>query len=316
MPSQTAVDYNRARFVFTSGLLDWVGRAAADKRLAATARASGELDGSFAQLVAAAQVRAGRPSDGRLSPETVRALRKFTGDQSHSLGLSQDRIVIPETQVEKGVLGYPKFESAKLGVFYVTGGFMEPHGHASKATTHAIFQSDPGRIETLAPADRNLGIDIVVANAAKDVRAWYGGLVLASGLDGGYGNRVTMETDVSFTLDGREFTVYQAYGHNAANRVGKGEFVEPGEVIATMGGTGSGGKTRYGEHVDIRTWIDHDGRRVDLSPNVLDAQLVPRVGMPDRTLWRFARVAMGATAAGFAVGLALVWNEQKGRKNS
>lgn len=245
--------------------------------------------------------------DGRLGPASVRALRGAVGVQSRAVGLQQDGITFPETQVQKNILGrYPdRFVSTHLGAFYVSGGFMEAHGHSQKGTTHAIFTDAPATIRTLAPSDRNLGVDYVVTARGKEVRAWYGGLVLAAGLDGGYGLRVTVETDVAFTIAGEEYTVYQAYGHNEALHVRRGEFIEPRHVLATMGGTGQSGAVRYGEHVDLRTWIDVGPRRVDLSPNALDRQLPAPAGPPVRRT--FPQVATAMLALSLAGTAVLAW---------
>ena len=134
-------------------------------------------------------------------------------------------------------------------------------------------EQDP-RISTSAASDKNLGFDYVVENDPdEEVHAWYGGVVTASRLEGGYGYRVTIETDIRYNYQGTDYVVYTAYAHNDENFVEAGDYVREGDVIAEMGGTGSGGATRYGAHVDLRIWINVDGSRVDLSPNVLEAQL-------------------------------------------
>ena len=280
-----AVAYNGDRFVPAPNLLNWLGRAADDPALARDAAAETKIGEAFARLVHRAQTRiAAEPQDGRLGPAAIRAIRRHLGIQSRSIG--------PD-----------RFSSAHLGRFYVSGGFMEDHGHSQKGTTRAIFSDAPSSVRTLPPSDRNLGLDYVVQSPGKEVRAWYGGLVLAAGLDGGYGLRVTVETDVAFTLEGVEHTVYQAFGHNAALHVRRGEFVEPLQLLATMGGTGEGGAVRYGEHVDLRTWISIDNQKIDLSPNVLDRQIPAPSRLPGRP--RLALAAAGIAAA-FAFGGAAV----------
>ena len=306
-----AVAYNGDRFVPAPNLLDWLGRAADDPALARDAAAETKIGEAFARLVHRAQTRiAAEPQDGRLDPAAIRAIRRHLGIQSRSIGLARDGIHLPERQVSKGPLGYPdRFSSAHLGRFYVSGGFMEDHGHSKKGTTRAIFSDAPSSVRTLPPSDRNLGLDYVVQSPGKEVRAWYGGLVLAAGLDGGYGLRVTVETDVAFTLEGVEHTVYQAFGHNAALHVRRGEFVEPLQLLATMGGTGEGGAVRYGEHVDLRTWISIDNQRIDLSPNVLDRQLPAPSRLPGRPRLALAAAAIAAALA-FGGAAVLAWRSR------
>jgi murein DD-endopeptidase MepM/ murein hydrolase activator NlpD len=72
------------------------------------------------------------------------------------------------------------------------------------------------------------GTDIAAAEGS-DIRAVADGVVVESGVKGGYGNVVVVKTD-----DGRKML----YGHNQANRVAVGERVQRGEVIAQVGATG------------------------------------------------------------------------------
>lgn len=306
-----AIAYNRRRLAHGGVLVASLGQIAGEPALAEEVRASGQIDVAFVRLVRAAQARvlpAGAPRDGRLGPATIRAVRGALGTRSRALGLDAENILIPEQQVHRGLLGYPdRFDSAVLGPFYVSGGFMESAGHAPKSEARAIFSARPSEVAILPPAPRNLGIDYVVTNPRKDVRAWYGGLVLAAGLDGGYGFRVTIETDVAYPLGGAERTVYQAYGHNAANLVREGEIVEQGQVIARMGGTGQGGAARYGEHVDLRTWIDDGAGRIDVAPNALERVLPPRLDVMTRPALRtFGKTIAYVAFAGFTVG-AVFW---------
>lgn len=72
------------------------------------------------------------------------------------------------------------------------------------------------------------GMDVVFPDGK--VRPEVGGTVYHSGNMDGYGNIVVIKGD-----DGN----FYHYAHNAANRVKKGQRVNPGEVIATMGNTGT-----------------------------------------------------------------------------
>lgn len=200
--------------------------------------------------------------------------------RSQSLGLARAGIAIPERQVSPGLFGrYPdRFAHPVLGDFYVSGGFMEPHGHSPKAAVLALFGND-AEPRILPPSDRNLGIDYVVGESQKGIRAWYGGNVSFSGLDGVFGYRVVVATDIFLSLGDGEHRVLQAYGHNARNYVGQGAVIVQGQVIAKMGGTSDGGRVKYGDHVDLRTWIvDGTGREVDISPNLLDRLLAKTEG--------------------------------------
>lgn len=157
--------------------------------------------------------------------------------------------------------------------FYTSEGNRGPR-HLDAFKFRSSRSQDP-RISTSAASDKNLGFDYVTegTNTNEDVFAWYGGVVTKSGLEGGYGHRVTIETDIRYNYQGTDYTVFTAYGHNDELFVEKGDFVEAGDVIAEMGGTGSGGATLYGAHVDLRTWITVEGERVDVSPNLLESQI-------------------------------------------
>jgi hypothetical protein len=157
--------------------------------------------------------------------------------------------------------------------FYTGEGNRGPR-HLDAFKFRSSRSQDP-RITTSAASDKNLGFDYVTegTNTDEDVFAWYGGVVTKSGLEGGYGNRVTIETDIRYNYQGADYIVYTAYAHNDELFVSKGDFVESGDLIAEMGGTGSGGGTSYPAHVDFRTWIIVDGDVVDVSPNLLESQI-------------------------------------------
>jgi GH24 family phage-related lysozyme (muramidase)/murein DD-endopeptidase MepM/ murein hydrolase activator NlpD len=275
-----AVAYNKQRFSYDASLVEQLNQIAQDRELYQAARAAGKLGPEFAQLVYAAQqvLFPGATNDGKLGPATLRTLRERNGRASTAIGLAANKRPIPERQVYSGRESAKSrtFETKRTGEFIVTGGFMEAHGHALKKDSRAIFSKDPNKITQLPDSGRNLGIDYVVTNKGKDVHAWYGGLVTQSGLAGGYGYRVTVETDVTYLFNGKEYPVFQAYGHNRKLYVKQGTVIEPGAKIAMMGGTGKGGAVRYGEHVDLRTWIMVDGKMVDVSPNLLDQQIASR----------------------------------------
>jgi murein DD-endopeptidase MepM/ murein hydrolase activator NlpD len=193
----------------------------------------------------------------------VEGIGRFFGGKSKPLDIS---FAIPETQVYRG--NYKSGKVSNVGAITITGGFMEPHGHSFKAATQAIFSD--GKLRNLPASNRNLGIDYVSADGA--VKAWLGGKVTSVGLEGGYGYRVRVTTDSTYNYQGKDYTIYQAYAHLQASGLRTdlvGKNISQGTKIGLMGGTGAGGKNSFAPHVDLRTWINVDGRQVDLSPNLL-----------------------------------------------
>lgn len=173
---------------------------------------------------------------------------------------------VPETQLNNP--NYPRVSSPVLGNLVFTGGFMEPNGHSYKGfTTYAIFSANPSQVVSLPPSNRNLGIDYVVSDT--QIRNWYPGRVVRVAFEGGYGNRCYVEYDVKFVYQGQSYTIVGAYAHAKSFSVAAGQRVKQGDAIGIMGGTGG----NYAPHVDYRMWIDVSGRKIDLSPNVVEAQL-------------------------------------------
>jgi Peptidase family M23/Putative peptidoglycan binding domain len=161
---------------------------------------------------------------------------------------------------------------SNIGTFRMTGGFMEKHkAHSQKSNINFLDSNNSNQIQHYPNQTRcNLGIDYVVAD--KKVNAWYGGEVSKVGEERGYGNRVHVKTDVKFEYQGKLYPVYSAYAHLENSNVKIGQKIEQGEYIATMGGTGG----NYPEHVDLRTWIEVDGKKIDVSPNLINDQLARR----------------------------------------
>lgn len=174
---------------------------------------------------------------------------------------------VPERQLRSP--DYPTVKSPVLGTLTFTGGFMEPHGHSWKPGTQAIFGA--GNLMSLPESNRNLGVDYHVSDL--QIRVWYGGTVTRVGLEGGYGNRCHVETVVSYKYQGKSYPVYTAYAHAKSFQVRAGDKVKAGQVIGVQGGTGAGGAEVYPSHVDLRLWINLDGRIIDVSPNALESQL-------------------------------------------
>ncbi len=167
-----------------------------------------------------------------------------------------------------------------LGDFTVTASFMDPDGHGYKeGGAYAIYSSDPQRIVRIGPSRVNLGIDYVTPDGR--IRNWFGGTVERLSYEAnGYGHRAIIRTDLTYRYEGRDYTVFAHYAHAAGPfSVRRGDTVTPGQDIGRMGNTGAS----QGAHVDFRTWIDlGDGRRVDISPNLLAGQrLTPPVEPQD-----------------------------------
>jgi peptidoglycan hydrolase-like protein with peptidoglycan-binding domain len=269
------------------------------------------MQGESIQQVRAALTQLGFPSGGEKAdvygPNLASAVKGFQtayrlpvdGNlDKNDLGmLERARWTVPEGQT-LGAFGYPRIKAPVEGYWgkgeylEITGGFMEPSGHGSKPTTHAIFSSDPNKVQQLAPSNRNLGIDYVAYNADgkvdNNVRSWWNGQVTAVQQDAvfggngaeGYGRRTEIKTDLTFQVKGtdgkvRDLPVYVAYGHLASQKGGLdvGERINAGDILGQMGGAGSGGDGAYPAHVDMRVYVNDPTRgRVDISPNLLLTQ--------------------------------------------
>jgi murein DD-endopeptidase MepM/ murein hydrolase activator NlpD len=78
-----------------------------------------------------------------------------------------------------------------------------------------------------------------------------------------------MDFSIFFEFKGRRYLVKGAYAHGKSFAVKVGQYVRQGEAIGVMGNSGG----NYPLHVDFRLWIEAEGKLVDLSPNLLEAQL-------------------------------------------
>ncbi|MET0649316.1 MAG: peptidoglycan-binding protein [Pyrinomonadaceae bacterium] len=203
---------------------------------------------------------------GALGPLTYRALRTAAsrGAGGGDLRLSAD-IREGTSRTRQAVT------SPVLGDFTVTASFMDPDGHGFKRNgAHAIFSSDPQTIVRIQPGRVNLGIDYVTPDSR--IRNWFAGTVERLSYEAsGYGHRAIIRTDLTYRYQGRDYTVFAHYAHAAGQfDLLEGDRVTPGQDIGRMGNTGAS----QGAHVDLRTWIVlGDGRRVDVSPNLLAGQL-------------------------------------------
>jgi murein DD-endopeptidase MepM/ murein hydrolase activator NlpD len=156
----------------------------------------------------------------------------------------------------------------------VSSGFNEDDSHHSrKSSSYYIDRNnqDPTNPSVKPSGRYNIGIDYVV-EGDKQVTPWYSGTVERRGWDGGYGNSITIKTDHSYDFNGKKYPIYNTYSHLKSF----GEGTEPGQhirssdtFIGVMGKTGGG----YDEHVDFQTYIMVDGKRVNLSPNLMQDNL-------------------------------------------
>lgn len=204
---------------------------------------------------------------GALGPLTYRALRTASPrreGEGTDLRLS--------AQIREGASRTRQaITSPVLGDFTVTASFMDPDGHGYKRNgAYALFSRDPQTIVRIPPSRVNLGIDYVTPDGR--IRNWFAGTVERTTYEPeGYGYRAVIRTDLTYRLGGRDYAVYAHYAHAAgAFGLEAGDRVGPGQDIGRMGNTGAS----QGAHVDFRTWIQlEDGRRVDVSPNLLAARL-------------------------------------------
>lgn len=180
-------------------------------------------------------------------------------------------VKIAESQLNSS--NYQKFSHPVLGDLVITGGYMEPYGHAQKRAQKAIYLD--GTLKNL-PADspgrgRNIGIDYCVAD--RKVKAWYGGTVIKQGREGGYGRRVHLQLDVTYEFKGQRYQVYQAFAHLQEISVSVGQVVEQGQTLGVMGGSGASSDHDYPPHVDLSTYLLINEEVVQLNPQALDEQL-------------------------------------------
>jgi len=191
--------------------------------------------------------------------------------------------LIPETLVNSSADEYDGFEIFNEPV-EITAGFMEPDFHGFKEyASYAIFENDPNTIQTI-PAfdDYNIGIDYDVNTADESTKAWYSGEVIsAENSENGYGNRVIVDTDVTYEFNGREYQVRTAYAHLDTIDVQVGDRISQGQSVGEMGGTGNTASleypNNYSPHVDLQISIQlDDGKLVNISPNLLQKQLAER----------------------------------------
>ncbi len=161
----------------------------------------------------------------------------------------------------------------------ISGGFMEATGHGfKKSNTFYIDSKNPDPAnpnKRSAGGHYNIGIDYVLGGD-KLVVPWYGGTVEKAGLNGGYGYSVTVKTDHSYEYNGKRYPIMNTYSHleYASKGITKGTKIDVDTFIGKMGGTGSGGVKLYPDHVDFQTYIEVDGRKIQISPNLMQNNLI------------------------------------------
>jgi hypothetical protein len=161
----------------------------------------------------------------------------------------------------------------------ISGGFMESTGHGLKKSD--TFYLDDKNPDPKSPNKRsaggkyNIGIDYVV-EGDKLVVPWYGGTVEKAGLNGGYGYSVTVKTDHSYEYNGKRYPVMNTYSHleYVSKGITRGVTVDSDTFIGKMGGTGSGGVKRYPDHVDFQSYIEVDGKKIQISPNLMQNNFI------------------------------------------
>ncbi|NZA26083.1 LysM peptidoglycan-binding domain-containing protein [Luteimonas sp. SJ-92] len=228
----------------------------------------GFVDGQFGRNTSAA-VRAyqeanGLPATGLLDAATGAALSGGAMPPTEAPAPAGD-LQLSQPVHERGTPGRQTITSPVLGEFILTEGFMARGGpHSSKREALAVYSDNPGVAERVPAGVYNLGIDYVATDGR--IRSWFDGTVEEIRHDaGGYGNYVITRTDATFEYQGREYTVHAHYAHADSFDVRPGDRIQAGQDIGTQGSTG--GST--GDHVDFLAWINVEGQRVFLSPNLL-----------------------------------------------
>jgi hypothetical protein len=192
----------------------------------------------------------------------------------------KDNEAVPEGFVnsklekDKWVLNGKEYRPIKM-----SGGFMEGKGHGLKEID--TFYLDDKNPDPKSPNKRsaggyyNIGIDYVLGGD-KLVAPWYGGTVEKSGLNGGYGYSVTIKTNRSYEYNGKRYPIKNTYSHleYVSKGITEGEKVDTDTFIGKIGGTGRGGVKRYPDHVDFQSYIEVDGKKIQISPNLMQNNLI------------------------------------------
>lgn len=232
----------------------------------------GFVDGQFgpntSNAVRSFQEANGLPATGLLDDATSRALfgigTATPPEQAPAPGGATD-LQLSQPVHERGTPHRITVTSPVIGEFILTEGFMARGGpHSSKGEALAIYSDNAGVAERVPAGVYNLGIDYVATDGR--IRSWFDGTVEEIRHDPrGYGNYVITRTDTTFNYQGSDYTVYAHYAHAADFNVRAGDSFRAGQDIGTQDSTGSS----TGDHVDFLTWINVDGQRIFVSPNLL-----------------------------------------------
>jgi murein DD-endopeptidase MepM/ murein hydrolase activator NlpD len=185
-----------------------------------------------------------------------------------------ERYVDSQSESSKWVLHGKGYRPIKI-----SAGFMEATGHGPKKSN--TFYLDDKNPDPAKPNKRsaggsyNIGIDYVLGGD-KLVVPWYGGTVEKAGLNGGYGYSVTVKTDHNYEYNGKRYPIMNTYSHleYVSKGINEGVKVDAETFIGKMGGTGSGGVKRYPDHVDFQSYIEVDGKKIQISPNLMQNNLI------------------------------------------
>ncbi|MBX2836547.1 MAG: LysM peptidoglycan-binding domain-containing protein [Gammaproteobacteria bacterium] len=234
---------------------------------------SGFADGDFGPDTQSALINFqnanGLEPTGYLNDETGRLLFNLDGAQSDSGngGTTTGAVDLELNNDihERSTPARQSITSPVIGDFTITEGFMARGGpHSSKSARQAIFSDNPTVAENVPAGVYNLGIDYVTADGRID--SWFNGEVIGTDYSStGYGNRLIMKSDVMFEYNGQSYPVFAHYAHADSFNVSVGDRITAGQDIGDQGSTG--GST--GDHVDFHTWIEVNGQRITISPNLL-----------------------------------------------
>jgi hypothetical protein len=182
---------------------------------------------------------------------------------------------IPERQVDSS---QEKFEW-RIGrrSIKITSGFNEPTGHGKKGSMLYIDDKnpDPKNPATKSPGNYNVGIDYVYPPGEnQNVTPLYSGKVVSAKNTGsGYGNQVVIETNQTYEYNGKRYPIYNTYSHlgNIEKNIRVGADVTTDTYLGEMGRSGLSEK--YGKHVDLQNYIVVDGKKIQISPNLMQSNL-------------------------------------------
>ncbi|MFK7995026.1 MAG: LysM peptidoglycan-binding domain-containing protein [Granulosicoccus sp.] len=238
---------------------------------------NGFVDNQFgpntSQALARFQQQAGLPATGLLDDATGRALFNVDGTTTPSPATPSApaqtgelaNVDLSSPIHERNFPGRQTITSPVIGEILITDGYMSRGDvHSSKSEKSAIFSDNPQTVETVPAGRFNLGVDYVTSDGR--IRTWFDGVVEDIRFDaGGYGNYIITRTDQSFSYNGQEYPVFAHYAHANGFNVAEGTRISAGQDIGEQGSTG--GST--GPHVDFLTWIEVNGSRIFISPNLL-----------------------------------------------